>query len=203
MLQTRRIAGQVRITDKSSNANGMFIQEGIGAGTLKGVVPAPKMNKRLNPKLESSHRGKDDLKGKIDPRGSDHMKGSTFVEPRSFQSVGFMRTTNANIESNNNRMEVPDRTKPAKVPKGHGSNVPKKPAREGKKDESGQSLPTKVGSKAPTKTSDVMKPKKNLGKKLRKAPKKMTLKKAGKPRRATINRAKKEMKNKAHNSEHM
>ncbi len=203
MIQSRRIAGQVRITDKSSNANGQFIQEGIGAGQMKGLVPAPKMNNRLNPKKESSHRGKDDLKGSIDPRGSDHMNSSTFTEPRSFQSVGGMRLTNANIESNNNRMKVPDKTKPAKVPKGHGSNTPNVPKREGKKDESGQSLPAVVGNRPPTKTSDVMKPKKNGGKKLRKAKKLPTLKKGGKPRKATINRAKASHKNKAHNSEHI
>ncbi len=204
MLQTRRIAGQVRITDKSSNHNGMFIQEGIGSGTLKGIVPTPVMNKRLKPKLESSHRGRDDLKGEIDPRGTDHLNSSTFTEPRSFQSVGFMRLTNSNIENiSNSKPEPKDRFKPAKVPKGHGKNAPNKPAREGKNDESGQSLPHKLGNKVPTKTSDIIKIKKNLGKKMRKSVKKPTLKKAGKPRKAIINRAKESHKNKAHNSVHI
>ena len=129
-LQTKRVSGQLRILDKSSNANGMFIQHGIGAGTLKGIVPSPVINKRLNPKLESSHRGKEGgMKGDIDKSGSDHMNKSTFTEARSFQSVGGMRLTSGNIESINNRPKPVDKVKPAKVPVGHGSNKPVKPVR--------------------------------------------------------------------------
>ena len=81
----------------------MFIQEGIGAGTLKGLVPAPTINKRLKPKLESSHRGKDGgMKGDIESGGSDHKNKSTFTEAISFQSVGGMRSTNANRENISN-----------------------------------------------------------------------------------------------------
>ena len=177
------VSGQLRVEDSSSKDLGQFRQQGNGRGQLKGVVPEPKENKRLNPKKESSHRGKGQgNKGDVSKKGSQ-LKKSSFTDPLSFISVGGMRLTNANIESVNNKVkEVADKVR----------KEVKKLDKKGKKDKSGKAVPNKKGGKPPKKVSDLIK--KNEKKVIKR------VKKIAKGKRG---RAKKSMVNEAHNSAHL
>ena len=165
------VSGQRRVEDTSSATLGQFREQGNGRGKLKGIVPKPTMNKRLNPKKESSHRGKGGLVV-IDPKGTPLHNQSSFIESKSFHSIGGMRLTNANIEGVSNKAKkIPDRKK--------GKKAVKKPKR-GNDSKPGKGTPNKKGNKVPTKSSDVIKG--NL-KKINKRPKKLTKKQVGKPKK--------------------
>ena len=90
------ISGQRRVEDTSSATLGQFRHQGNGKGKMKGILPKPTLNKRLNPVKEHSHRGKNDKKGKINPKGSKLKGKSSFIEPSSFISIGGMRLTPGN-----------------------------------------------------------------------------------------------------------
>jgi len=145
----QRVSGQLRFLDKSSNRQSQFF--GLGKG-MKRKTPVP--DTKLQNTLDTHHknastRGKQEGdKGEKTRLGHDLLKRSTYSNPRDFQSVGFMRTTNSNIEPNAN-IVVKDMHKSKKKVL--------KPARQGKKDESGKHLPAKKEHQPPTKVSNIKK----------------------------------------------
>ena len=171
-MPTRKVSGQMRIEDSSSNNLGQFRQQGIGRGKLKGILPKPTLNRRLNPKKESSHRGKGGLVV-IDPKGTSLHNKSSFTEASSFHSIGGMRLVNANIDGG-----LKAKTRKQEHPTKKGAI--KQPKRKGGKDQSGKPAPANKGNKVPTKKSDV---KKGNLKKMNKKPKKATKKQVGRPKK--------------------
>ncbi len=191
------VSGQMRVVDKSSISEGQFHKAtSKGRGKLKGVIPDMKLQQTLNPKKESSHRGKGKgKKGDIDASGSRHQGVSSFTEAVSFQSVGGMKLVSANIERIVAKVETIGKSKKPEISRKGGKDrkqAIKKPDKKGKKDDAGKKQPAKVGNKPPTKSSDLIK---KQGKKVIKQVKKLAKGKRGRP--------KKSMVNDKHNSAHL
>ena len=140
---SKRVSGQLRVLDKSSSHNSQFGQDN------KTPVPDLKLQKTLNEKKEHSMRGKKIKQLKKDT-SVKLRNASTFTEPMSFQSVGFMRVDNFNIEKIVN-------TKPEPKDKMRGKKKVAKPARRGPKDSKGAHIPNNKGNKPPTKKSSTSK----------------------------------------------
>jgi len=179
---SRVIAGQVRILDRSSSVDSMFLHKGIGRGVLKSVVPKPVLNNHPNLVKDVSQRGKGDgKKGDVDKSGTDLLKGSSFTEPFAHFSVGFDLVLEDNKDLDGDRKS-----------KRKGTRKIILPNRQGKDNDAGISVPNRKEPLPPTKKSDLVK--KNVKKQVRR------IKKVSKGVRP---RSKQELSNSAHNSIHL
>tara|TARA_R110002126_G_scaffold234519_1_gene378537 strand:+ start:211 stop:771 length:561 start_codon:yes stop_codon:yes gene_type:complete len=154
---SKKIAGQVRIMDKSSKVDGQFIHKGIGANGMKSIIPDLNLQKTLEEMKEHSHRGRGDgKKGEVKKSGVDVHKKSSFIEPVSFHSVGGMRLVSGNIEHLSAKANPVSKKGEISSKGRKAKQFIKDPKREGKKDKSGKKQPYKLGNKPPTKSSDIV-----------------------------------------------
>lgn len=168
----RRVSGQMRLMDKSSARSSQF--NVVAKNKDGGPVPDMKLQEASVLKKDASRRGRGEgVRGEVSIAGHDLLKGSTFKNPHMFQSVGFMRTTNSNIERIAHGQNVDmdkfrggiqkltsgrpmDKDMKEKVAAGMRRMPVAKPARKGKKDGSGKHLPAKKEHVPPKKVSDLI-----------------------------------------------
>ena len=139
---SRIVSGQLRLLEESSIRNASHTGIGIGVGKLVSKVPHDGRQGQPNMYKDANQRGKGDgEKGEIEG-GQDLKNGSTFVDAFAHFSVGF----EAELES----PEDLDQKRSRRTRGGRKIIIP---ARMGKKDESGTSLPNKKQQNPPKKTT--------------------------------------------------